>query len=48
MLPLLESNTDDPDLLLRVPFDGFVRIKSVIIIGGEGEKAPVRVKLFVN
>lgn len=31
--PPLESNEDDPELLLHVPFDGSVKIKALCVIG---------------
>ncbi len=29
----LESNEDDPELLLHIPFDGAVKLKAICIIG---------------
>ncbi len=29
----LESNQDDPELLLHIPFDGAVKLKAICIIG---------------
>eukprot|EP01116_Phalansterium_solitarium_P000757 TRINITY_DN10608_c0_g1_i1.p1 TRINITY_DN10608_c0_g1~~TRINITY_DN10608_c0_g1_i1.p1 ORF type:complete len:211 (-),score=37.56 TRINITY_DN10608_c0_g1_i1:103-735(-) len=42
----LESS-DDAELLLHIPFAGSVKLKS-FIIGGAGESAPSRVKMFTN
>ena len=43
----LESDPDDPELLLHVPFTAEVKISSFCIISS-GDTAPKRVRLFVN
>ena len=43
-----ESNDDDPELLINVPFYSQVAIKSMRLIGGEDGTAPSKVKLYVN
>ena len=43
-----ESNEDDPELLINIPFYSQVAIKSMVLIGGEDGTAPSKVKLFVN
>lgn len=42
-------NSDcDPELLFNIPFDGNVKLKSMIVIGGEDDFHPISVKLFKN
>ena len=43
-----ESNEDDPELLINIPFYTQVAIKSMTLIGGEDGTAPSKVKLYVN
>jgi hypothetical protein len=43
-----ESNEDDPELLINIPFYNQVSIKSMKLIGGEDGTAPSKVKLYVN
>ena len=43
-----ESNEDDPELLISIPFYTQVAIKSMKLIGGEDGTAPRKVKLYVN
>ena len=43
-----ESNEDDPELLINIPFYTQVAIKSMKLIGGEDGTAPSKVKLYVN
>ena len=43
-----ESNEDDPELLINIPFYTHVAIKSMKLIGGEDGTAPSKVKLYVN
>ncbi|RQM19756.1 hypothetical protein B5M09_002198 [Aphanomyces astaci] len=44
----LESNEDDPELILYIPFTEAVSIKSICISGGEDGLHPKSVKLFSN
>jgi hypothetical protein len=44
----LESNEGDPELLLYIPFNSAVKMKSMTMIGGEDGTSPAIVKLFVN
>ena len=48
--PFLESNDDDPELILHIPFTEVVKIKSFALVGGgeDGGASPSHVKLFVN
>ncbi|CAG5086924.1 Oidioi.mRNA.OKI2018_I69.PAR.g11405.t1.cds [Oikopleura dioica] len=42
-------NSDcDPELLFNIPFNGNVKIFSIIIIGGEDGEQPTKVKIFKN
>ncbi|KZV87195.1 DUF1000-domain-containing protein [Exidia glandulosa HHB12029] len=43
----IESDADD-QMILRVPFTGVVKLKSVLIKAGPGEQTPTRVALYVN
>ena len=43
-----ESNEDDPELLINIPFYTQVSIKSMKMIGGEDGTSPSKLKLFVN
>lgn len=44
----LESNDDDPELLIYIPFNSVVKIKTFTMIGGEDGLSPSHVKLFVD
>jgi len=44
----LESDEDDPQLLLHVEFTGSVRLKALTVIGGDGGRSPSELKVFVN
>lgn len=44
----LESNEDDPELLIHVPFDGQVVLKAICVIGGTDGTSPSRLKVFTN
>ena len=44
----LRSNDDDPDLLIVVPFDNAVRLKSICISGSNSGAAPARLKVYAN
>uniref|UniRef100_A0A0G4I4D3 PITH domain-containing protein n=1 Tax=Chromera velia CCMP2878 TaxID=1169474 RepID=A0A0G4I4D3_9ALVE len=39
---------DDPELIIHIPFCSPCKIASLIVIGGDGGKAPSRVKIFQN
>ena len=43
-----ESNDDDPELLINIPFYTQVAIKSMKLIGGEDGTSPSKIKLYVN
>eukprot|EP00898_Chlorokybus_atmophyticus_P001241 jgi/Chlat1/2117/Chrsp17S02711 len=43
-----ESNEDDPELLIFIPFSVDVKIKSICVIGGTDGTSPVRMKVFTN
>ena len=45
--PYLESSVDE-ELILTIPFTVSVNVKSIMIIGGDEESCPNRVKLFKN
>ncbi|CAL5223627.1 g6169 [Coccomyxa viridis] len=47
-LPTLDSNDDDPELLIHVPFSGTVKIKAITIIGGSDGTAPAQLKVYTN
>ncbi|KAH7424715.1 hypothetical protein KP509_11G020900 [Ceratopteris richardii] len=44
----LESNDDDPELLLFIPFTSDVKIKSVSVIGAGDGHSPSRMRAFLN
>lgn len=44
----LESNDGDPELLLYIPFNSAVKMKSITIIGGEEGSSPAVIKIYVN
>ena len=44
----LDSNEGDPELLIYIPFRSVVKIKSMIMIGGEDGLSPSHIKIFVN
>ena len=46
--PCVESEEDDPQLIIRVPFVCPVKIKSFVLIGGGDGMAPSRAKFFIN
>ena len=43
-----DSNDGDTDLVIYIPFSSQVGIKSMIIIGGEDDMSPAKIKIFVN
>ena len=43
----LESDCD-PELLINIPFTGNVKLKGFIVLGGNADSHPSRVKLFKN
>ncbi|KAM7276935.1 hypothetical protein ACFE04_018801 [Oxalis oulophora] len=45
---LLESNEDDPELLVYVPFTSDVKIKSISIVGGADGTSPSKMRVFIN
>ncbi|CAK4656749.1 hypothetical protein LEN26_004354 [Aphanomyces euteiches] len=44
----LDSNEDDPEMILYIPFTEAVSVKSICISGGEDGLHPKSVKLFAN
>ena len=44
----LRSNHDDPELLLFVQFKSSLKLKSIVLIGGEDGSAPARMRIYVN
>ena len=44
----LESNPGDPELLIYIPFNSAVKMKSLTMIGGEDGTSPAIIKVFVN
>ncbi|CAK9212010.1 unnamed protein product [Sphagnum jensenii] len=44
----LESNDDDPELILFIPFTTDVKIKSISIIGGSDGTSPSKMRAFLN
>ncbi|XP_020080238.1 PITH domain-containing protein 1-like isoform X1 [Ananas comosus] len=45
---LLESNEDDPELLVFIPFTCDVKIKSIAVVGGSGGTSPSKMRAFIN
>jgi len=43
----LES-ADDAELIIYIPFTGTVKLKSIMIIGGEKGSSPKKMKVFAN
>ncbi|GMH10782.1 hypothetical protein Nepgr_012623 [Nepenthes gracilis] len=44
----LESNENDPELLVFIPFTSDVKIKSISIIGGADGTSPSKMRAFIN
>lgn len=44
----LDSNEDDAELLITIPFNGAVKIKAISIIGGSDGSSPARLKAYTN
>uniref|UniRef100_A0A0D6QX95 PITH domain-containing protein n=1 Tax=Araucaria cunninghamii TaxID=56994 RepID=A0A0D6QX95_ARACU len=44
----LESNEDDPELIVYIPFTSDVKIKSISVIGGTEGTSPSRMRAFIN
>ncbi|CAI8040144.1 PITH domain-containing protein 1 [Geodia barretti] len=44
---MVESDVD-PELLFHIPFTGSVKLKGVVVIGGEDEQHPKELRLFKN
>ncbi|CAM9658370.1 unnamed protein product [Laminaria digitata] len=47
-LPRLESEEDDPELIIFVPFTQVVKIRAISVNGGADGTAPSTMKVFVN
>lgn len=43
----LES-CDDEELILHIPFTGVLKLKSIMVVGGENGKSPKKMKIFTN
>ncbi|QQP54428.1 UPF0424 protein GA19395, partial [Caligus rogercresseyi] len=43
----VESDADE-ELLINIPFSGSVKLKGIIVIGGEEGRNPSRIRLFKN
>jgi len=46
--PALESNDDDCELLLYVPFTCDVRLTGIVVAGGADGTSPSRLRVFIN
>ena len=44
----LDSNEDDAELLITIPFNGAVKIKAISIIGGSDGTSPSRLRAYTN
>lgn len=44
----VESDPDDEQLLLRVPFTANVKLRSISILGEGGDQAPKQLKVYIN
>eukprot|EP01100_Stratorugosa_tubuloviscum_P015902 TRINITY_DN966_c0_g4_i2.p1 TRINITY_DN966_c0_g4~~TRINITY_DN966_c0_g4_i2.p1 ORF type:complete len:211 (-),score=79.61 TRINITY_DN966_c0_g4_i2:51-683(-) len=44
----LESDDDDPQLILHIPFTESVKLKSFAIVGGENGESANRAKIWIN
>ncbi|KAJ1670024.1 hypothetical protein GGF38_001814 [Coemansia sp. RSA 25] len=45
---VLSDSADDPELLVYVPFNGMVKLKSIFVWGGAGDEAPQSIRVFAN
>jgi len=43
----VESDVDE-QLIIHIPFTGAIKLKSIIILGGNGGQAPSKLKIFTN
>ena len=44
----LDSNQDDAELLITIPFNGAVKVKAISVIGGSNGSSPSRLKAYTN
>jgi hypothetical protein len=44
----LDSEEDDPELLLHVPFSGSVKLTGITVVGGPDGASPAKLKVFIN
>jgi len=44
----VESDDDDAQLIFHIPFSGSVRLKSICIVGENGNSCPRTMKMFIN
>ena len=46
--PVLESEEDDPQLIIHIPFVSPVKIRAITVIGGSDGMAPAELRAYVN
>ncbi|KAL3135375.1 hypothetical protein ABBQ32_007563 [Trebouxia sp. C0010 RCD-2024] len=44
----LDSNEDDAELLITIPFNGAVKVKAINVIGGSNGSSPARLRAYTN
>lgn len=44
----LDSNEDDAELLITIPFNGAVKVKAISILGGSDGSSPARLRAYTN
>ena len=48
LLLCADSEEDDPELLLHVPFGGAVKLTGITVIGGPEGTSPAKMRVFIN
>jgi hypothetical protein len=43
-----DSEEDDPELLLHVPFGGAVKLTGITVVGGPEGTSPAKLRVFIN